>query len=473
MRTKWDQLVMWVRRQRVLGGFLAFVAFTPSAGAETLKAALARTYLSNPQLNAQRANTRGVDENLPISRGTFLPTANAVGSFGALQQDLLPPGTFGPDGNRKANNNRTLSPPAYGQLVVSMNIFNGFRGINGINSAEAQIHQSREILRNMELSVLGSAATAYVNVMRDVAIVMLRENYVKILVNQVEITKERLAGGEVTQTDVYQAETYLAQAKQDQAIAHVNLENSLSVYRQIIGTTPDKLAPAPAIDALLPKDLGEALQIADADHPLAVAARYNVEVSELGVKIVEGQLLPTVNLNGLVSQQYNYFGVEKQRFFQASGTVQVNVPIYEGGISYAQVRQAKEKAGEAKLLYDQQINQIHQSIEATWAAWKESIKFLAAAKEHVRKAEFALAGVREEAKYGARTTWDILNAQLQLVNARIGLVTGQRERIITTYNLLGVIGRLSSATLDLDVPTYEPTDHYDRVKRQWIGVNPW
>jgi outer membrane protein len=457
-----------------LGILLAFIAFAPSADAENLNAALARTYLSNPQLNAQRANTRGVDENMPIARGTFLPTANAVGSLGVLQQDILPPGTFSPTTGRwTANNIRSLSPPAYGQLVVSMNIFNGFRGINGINSAEAQIHQSREILRNIELSVLASAATAYMNVLRDAAIVRLRENYVQILIKQVEITKERLAGGEVTQTDVYQAETYLAQAKEERATSHVNLQNSLSIYRQIIGSTPDKLAPASAIDALLPKDLSEALQIADADHPLAVAARYNVEISELGVKIVEGQLLPTVNLNGLVSQQYNYFGIAKERFFQASGTVQVNVPIYEGGISYAQVRQAKEKVGEARLLFDQQVNQIHQSIEATWAAWKESIKFLAAAKEHVAKAESALAGIREEAKYGARTTWDILNAQLILVNARVALVTGQRERVVSTYNLLGTMGRLSAVALNLDVPGYEPTDHYDRVKHQWIGVNPW
>jgi outer membrane protein len=464
---------MRVCARQFLGSLLAFIAFAPSAGAENLKAALARTYLSNPQFNAQRANTRGVDENMPIARGSFLPTANAVGSFGIMEQDILPPGTYSSTGIRTANNIRSLSPPAYGQLVVSMNIFNGFRGINGINAAEAQIHQSREILRNIELSVLGSAATAYMNVLRDTAIVKLRENYVQILIKQVEITKERLAGGEVTQTDVYQAETYLAQAKEDRATSHVNLQNSLSIYRQIIGSAPDKLAPASAIDALLPKDLGEALQIADADHPLAVAARYNVDLSELGVKIAEGQLLPTVSLNGLVSQQYNYFGIARERFFQASGTVQVNVPIYEGGISYAQVRQAKEKVGEARLLYDQQVNQIHQSIEATWAAWKESIKFLAAAKEHVTKAESALAGIREEAKYGARTTWDILNAQLTLVNARIAMVIGQRERIVTTYNLLGTIGRLSAATLDLDVPAYAPTDHYDRVKRQWIGVNPW
>lgn len=452
---------------------LAFAFFAQTANAENMKSALSRAYLVNPQLNAQRANTRGVDENLPIARGSFLPQANAVGSVGVLQQDILPPGFYNSKGIREANNLRTLTPPTSGQLVVSLNIFNGFRGVNGINAAEAQIHQSREVLRNIELTVLASAATAYMNVMRDTAIVNLRENYVDILVKQVEITKERLLGGEVTQTDVYQAETYLAQAKEERANALINLQASLATYRQIVGLKPDKLAPAPAIDHLLPKNLQDALHLADADHPLAVAARYNVDINELGVKITEGQLLPTVNLNGQVQQQYNFFGVEKQRFFQAGANVQVNVPIYEGGVTYSQIRQAKEKLEEARFLYDQQINQLHQGIESAWAAWKESIKFLAAAKEHVNKAESALSGIREEAKYGARTTWDILNAQAMLVNARVALVIGQRERVISTFNLLGSIGRLSASTLTLDVPLYEPSDHYDRVKHQWIGVNPW
>jgi outer membrane protein len=452
---------------------LALAMFPRLAYAETIKSALSRAYLVNPQLNAQRANTRGVDETLPIARGTFLPTANAVGNFGATQQDILPPGNYSTAGIRTANNVRSFTTPAYGQLVVSMNIFNGFRGINGINSAEAQIHQSRELLRNTELTVLSNAAAAYMSVMRDAAVLKLRENYVDILIKQVEITRERLLGGEVTQTDVYQAETYLAQAKEERATATTNLQTSLAAYRQIVGLSPDKLVPAPALDQLIPHSLEEAKRIADADHPLAVASRYNVDISELGVKITEGQLLPTVSLNGLVNQQYNYFNIVKERFFQASGTVQVNVPLYEGGISYAQVRQAKEKKAEAQFLFDQQINQIHQSIESAWAAWKQSVKFLAAAKEHVNKAESALAGIREEAKYGSRTTWDILNAQATLVNARVALVTGQRERVITTYNLLNAIGRLSATTLALDGPLYEPSDHYDRVKSQWIGVNPW
>jgi outer membrane protein len=439
------------------------MVFTQIAHAENINEALARAYLSNPQLNAQRANTRGVDENLPIARGTFLPKVSAQGLFGVAQTDILNP--FGKQ--------RALTTPSGGALIVALEIFNGFRGINGIDQAKAQIYQSRQLLRNTELTVLGNAVTAYMNVLRDVAIYHLRDQYVSVLVNQVEITKERLRGGEVTRTDVYQAEAALAQAKQERATSVVNLQGSISVYRQQIGQAPKKLAPVAPLDRLLPKELVEATQLADAEHPLAVAARYNVDISQLSVNIAEGQLLPTVGLTGQVNQQYNYAGIAQQRYFQGGVNMTVNVPLYEGGIAYGQVRQAKEKLGEMKFIYDQQINQLHQVIEATWAAWKQSGVFLSAAKEQVKKAESALEGVREEATYGLRTTWDILNAQLTLVNARIAFVIGQRERVVSTYNLLAAMGQLSATSLGLDVPLYEPTDHYDRVKYQWIGTEPW
>ena len=285
--------------KQVVGGILLCLAFMQLGRAETIHNALDRAYLANPQLNAQRANTRGVDEYLPMARGTFLPTVNAQGTYGVLQQDLLYPDTIGQSGNNIPGvRQRSLTTPAQGLLVVNLNIFNGFRGLNGIDQAEAQVRQSRELLRNTEVTVLASAATTYMNVLRDIAIFKLRDNYVRILVQTVEITNERLRGGDVTRTDVYQAETALAQAKQDRALASVNLQTSLSIYRQIIGVRPDKLAPATPLDKLLPKDRDEALKISDADHPLAVAARYNVDVNELSVKIAEGQLLPTLGLSG-------------------------------------------------------------------------------------------------------------------------------------------------------------------------------
>ncbi|MGA8169362.1 MAG: TolC family outer membrane protein [Methylocystis sp.] len=442
---------------------LSCFAAAEGARADTIKDALGHAYLAHPQLNAQRADTRSVDENLPIVTGTFLPTVTAQGNYGLLQQDIL----------ASTGKSRTLTQPKAGGLVVSWNIFNGFRGLNGIDQAQAQIHQSRQSLRYAELQVLGAAATAYMNLLRDVAIYNLRDDYVKVLANQVDITNERLRGGEVTRTDVYQAEAALEQAKEERSTAAVNLQASIATYRQQTKLSPKNLMPAPPLDGLLPKDKEAALRIADTDHPLALAARYNVDVNELNVKLAEGQLLPTVGLVGNVNQNYDYIGTSGQRFFQAGASVNVNVPIYEGGVNYGQIRQAKEKLGQARFIFDQQIDQIHQSVEASWAAWKQTTTFLIAAKQQVAKAESALAGIREEAKFGQRTTFEILQGQLVLVNARTALVTGQYSRVISTYNLLAAIGHLSAQTLALDVPLYSPLDHYEGVQHQWIGTEPW
>ena len=184
-------------------------------------------------------------------------------------------------------------------------------------------------------------------------------------------------------------------------------------------------------------------------------------------------MLPTVGVVGNVNQNYDYVGTQNQRFFQAGVSVNVNVPIYEGGVSYGQIRQAKEKLGQARFIFEQQVDQIRQGVEASWGAWKETTSFLAAARQQVAKAEAALAGIREEAKFGQRTTFDILQAQLVLVNARVALVTGQHSRVVSTYNLLAAVGRLSAQTLALDVPLYSPLDHYEGVKHQWIGTEPW
>jgi outer membrane protein len=151
----------------------------------------------------------------------------------------------------------------------------------------------------------------------------------------------------------------------------------------------------------------------------------------------------------------------------------VNVPIYEGGVIYARARQAKERLGEAKFLYHQQINQIKQSVEAAWAAWNESGRLAASAREQARSAESALAGVRQEAKIGLRSTWDILNAQLTLMNARVLLVDAQRNRILSGFNLLASMGQLSAEKLALNVPIYDATTHYEQIKNQWFGLEAW
>jgi outer membrane protein len=435
------------------------------ASAETLREALAEEYASNPQLNAQRANTRSVDENLQIARGSFLPNAMLVGSYNVLQQNLLTD-TF------KSYN---LTQPASGGVLVNLNIFNGYRGVNGINQANAQIFQSRQLLRNVENLLLGNGVAVYLNVLHDTAIFNLRNDFVNALAHQVAVTRRQFASGDVTRTDIFQTEAYLSRAKLDRSAAVVNLQSSIAAYGQVIGRSPSRLAPVTPADAL-PKSAGAAVTTALREHPAALAARYNVDINEFAVKVVEGELAPTVNLIGTANQSFNYVGYvgsPRDRLFQGMVGLQVNVPLYEGGIVYARARQAKEKLQEAKFLYDQQLSLLKQSTEAAWSIWSESNRILSSAEEQVRNAAHAVVGVREEAKIGLRTIWDILNALQTLMNARVALVDAQRNRTLSGFNLLSAMGQLSAERLGLNVDVYDPVTHYDQVKGQWIGLEAW
>ncbi len=442
--------------------------------ADNIQDALARSYLVNPQLNAQRANTRSVDELLPQARGQWLPQATGQASAGIMNQNLLSSRySNSAFGGVDGIDQKTITNPVGATFNVSMNIFNGFRGVNGINQAEAQIHQSREQLRNTEMTILDQAATAYMNLLRDTAVYQIRADYVKVYEQQVEDTRDRLNGGEDTVTDVYQTQSYLSQAKEERVQSFIALQASIATYKQVVQSAPVKLAPATPLDHLIPKNINDALKEADAHHPLAVAARYNVDVSKYAVKIAEGQLAPTVNVQSSIGQNWNYFGTSGQRLYQGSGSIQMNVPLYEGGVYYSQVRQAKEKYGEAQLLFDQQINQIHQQLETYWAQWQNASKALQASREHVKNAESALAGLREEIKYGTRSTMEVLYYHQMLANARVLFVSAQRDRVLSCYNLLYAIGDLSGETLGLNVPKYQVSDHYDRVKNQFFGLEPW
>jgi outer membrane protein len=454
---------------------LAFVVAMLPLRAQTMSEALTRAYVANPQLNAQRANTRAVDENLPGALANYRPTLNGEADAGILQQNFHIPGTvqFGPNGlssSTPGSNLDTFTEPRTAALTLSQNLFNGFRTENAVNQANSQILGSREALRNTEITVLGNSAIAYMNLLRDTAVYALRQNNVAVLEQQLSDTRERLAGGEVTRTDLSQAEAAVAQGRADRAAAQTNLRTSIANYRQWIGVEPKKLAPARALGNLLPKSLNSATQIAEAENPLVRGAIENAEAAESAVRIAMGQLAPTVNLVGSVTQQWDFFGT-RQRLFDGLVSARLTMPFYEGGAISTQVRQAKEKLAEARLVVDQQRDQVRASVGSSWAIWENARTVIEAARDQVRAAEAALEGVREEARLGQRTTQDILNAQLFLLNARVLLVTAQRDQVVASYSVLASIGHLSAQVLGLNFPAYDPTIHYDQVKHKWLDLD--
>jgi len=455
-----DRKLKQVSGALTLAAAMSGLTVTPSFS-ETMSSALARAYQGNPDINQQRASVRATDEALPQATSTWRPTVSATGSYGYSYLEVLQPGVAGKYSSRLGSLG----------LTFNQNLFNGNQTINNVRKAQSQIFGARETMRATEQSILQNGATAYMDVLRDTAVLDLRKNNIIVLEEQLRQTRDRFNVGEVTRTDVAQAESSLATARSDYFVAQANLQTSIANFRQVIGIEPTHLEPARTIEKLLPHTLGSAVQLALAEHPTIQAALHAADAAELQVKIAEGQLAPSVGFTGNVSQNYNYLGTPNERFFNATALLNVSVPIYEGGLVYSQVRQAKETANQARLQADLQTDAVRANVSSSWGVLESAKAVIQSSQAAVKSAEIALAGVREEAKVGQRTTLDVLNAQQLLLNNRVNLVSAQRDRVVASYAVMAAIGRLTASNLNLNVIEYDPTIHFDQVKNKWIGLN--
>lgn len=451
------------KQYRTLFGVMASVFVLGNAAgtsAETLESALARAYGNNPSLNAQRANVRATDENVARAKSGYRPQINASADVGRTWSEVTIPG----DGTRR----NALTPRGVG-VQIDQSIFNGFRTQNSVRQAESSVLSARETLNNTEQNTLFDAAAAYMNVLRDTAILDLQRNNVEVIDEQLRQTRDRFNVGEVTRTDVAQAESRLALARSQASLAEANLRASIAQYRQIVGVEPRQLAPGRPLDRLLPRSVDAALQIALNEHPAIKAAQHGVDVAELQVKIEQGALAPQLGVSGSVSQRYDS-QVADDRRLTASVVAQLTVPIYDGGQAYASTRQAKETVGQRRLEADSIRDQVRAAIISSWGQLEAARAQIEAAQAQVDAAETALSGVREEARVGQRTTLDVLNAQQELLNARVNLITAQRDRVVASYAVVQAMGRLNSRALGLGVNHYSPKIHYDQVKDLWGGL---
>lgn len=439
----------------------AFVlAGASGVSAETLESALARAYGNNPTLNAQRAGVRATDENVARAKSGYRPTVNASADVGRTFTDVTRPG--GQGGISR------LTPRGVG-VEVEQSIFNGFRTENSVRQAESSVFGARENLSNNEQNILSDAATAYMDVLRDTAILDLRRNNVEVIDEQLRQTRDRFNVGEVTRTDVAQAESRLALARSQASAAESQLRASIATYRQVIGVEPRQLAPGRPLDKLLPRNVDAALRVALNEHPAIKAAQHGVDVAELQVRIEQGALAPQVGVRGAVAQRYDS-QTEGDRALSASVVAQLTVPIYDGGQAYASTRQAKETAGQRRLEADSIRDQVRAFVITSWGQLEAARAQIIASQAQVDAAETALNGVREEARVGQRTTLDVLNAQQELLEARVNLITAQRDRVVASYLVAQSMGRLNSRALGLSVNHYSPKIHFDQVKDLWGGL---
>jgi outer membrane protein len=459
----------------VAGGAAAilFLAFAGELRAESLNSALARAYAGNPDLNQSRASVRARDEDAPKAEAGMRPKASIQATYGPQFSTVkLPAGRNQFDNGRAYSYDRYVGYPRGSTLNLSQNVWDGGATENSVRRAESGVFAARATLRLTEQAILQNGATAYMNVLRDTAVMNLRKNNIAVLEQQLKQTRDRFQVGEVTRTDVAQAEASLAQARSELYAAQAQLKTSVANYRQIIGNEPGRLEPGRSLEPLLPKSLNEAINIALAEHPGVVSALHQVDAAELAVKVAEAALSPTLSVNAQVSNQYDSFlGSPGSRYFSAGASGQLNIPLYQGGAEYASIRQAKEQLGQARLNADLQRDSVRASVVSSYGLLETAKASIISGQAAVKAAETALAGVREEAKVGQRTTLDVLNAQQALLNARVNLVVSQRDRVVASYAALGSIGRLSAQELNLDVALYDPSIHYEQVKTKWFGTD--
>jgi outer membrane protein len=436
--------------------------------ADTIEAALVRAYQNNPQLNAQRATVRSTDENVPQALSGYRPRVALTASAGFQYTDSND--TAGGSSTQIVRTEtHGINAPRSAGLTVSQTLYNGSQTANKTRAAESQVSGAREALRVLEQTVLLSAATIYMDYLRDAAIVEVQRSNTRVLEQTLKQTRDRFNVGEVTRTDVAQSEAQLAAGKTQQLTAESNLTTTRSNFRRIIGNEPEQLAPGSPVDRFLPATLPGAVELSLIQNPNVTAAMFGIDVNFLQVKVNEGALLPTVTLQAAVQQSYEQ-DLNLFRSFGASAIAQLSVPVYQGGAEYSLIRQSKETLAQQRLVLEQTRDQTRANTVTAWGQLVAGRAQVASAQSQVTASEIALNGVREEAKAGQRTTLDVLNAQQALVNARVALVTAQHDRVVASYAVLNSVGRLSPQVLNLPTSIYDPSVHYRQVRDSWYGV---
>jgi outer membrane protein len=420
---------------------LALAVVVESAGAETLPAVLGKAYQNNPQLNAQRAFVRQTEEQVQVALAGYYPHISANATGGTQYTD----GRFrGVDGRRRDR----VDGGSVG-IAASQTLFDGFRTPNQVEAARGNVQAAREMLRLLAQQILFDATAAYMNVIRDSAITELQRHNVDMLQSQLSHTRQRLKVKEVTTTDVSQTQARLAGARWSLLAAESALTTSRAAYRRVIGEDQHgRLAPAAPVDRLAPATFDQARVVALKSNPSIKAAEVGIDVAAVQVKIAEGALYPTAKLEAGVQHGW---GVSPtlDRQFGAGAFVTLSVPIFQGGAEYATIRESKEALGQKKFDLDRVRDDVRASVVEAWGQLSAVKAQIDAAQAQVTAAQSALNGVLQEARAGQRTTLDVLNAQQELISARITLVATQRDRVVTSYALLAAVGRLGPEVLRL------------------------
>jgi outer membrane protein len=456
----------WSHRVAVLGALVGLVAVFASTSphAQTLTQALAETYNTNPQLLAQRALLRATDEQVPQALSFWRPQVTFTGQVGIATASLQEPIP-----TRQASSLHAITRPNVLQFQATEPIYRGGRTEAQTRQAINTVESTRAQTLAVETTVFQAVAMAYLDVVRDQELVEVQRNNVAVLRKQLEATQDRFRVGEVTRTDVAQAEASLAQAQGTLVQQQGQLQISRAEYIRAVGHPPGTLI-LPRERPALPATREEALSLAMNNNFSVISATFAELAARDNIDVVRGQLLPQISVVGTLLRTYDQ-SVNFKGFLTNSAqiTAQLTMPLYEGGAIYSQTRQAEQTVGQRRSQVDDARRAAVQTTNQFWAtleAGRASISSFAAA---VRAAQIALEGTQQEALVGTRTVLDVLIQNQTLLTTQSQLVTAQHDAALAEFNLAASVGRLIAPELKLPVKLYDMERHYKEVKDKWIG----
>jgi outer membrane protein len=444
------------------------------ARAQSLQEALALAYANSPTLLSARAQLRVVDENVPQALAGWRPTVQISSAVGWTDSQVRAPGfstqfgqqvAVGTNLNGPVDTSRTIGQNS---IVVTQPLFRGGRTVAQTRRAENQVLAQRASLYATEQQVLQDSVTAYVNVVRDQEQLLLQINNEQVLTEQLRATNERFRVGEITRTDVAQAESRLASAKAQRAVAEGNLQISRATFQRQIGQPPRRLvAPQPLRPPV--RSAAEAAQLAVVNNPNVISALFNEASARDNVDIQMSALMPQLSIQGQAFRTDNNVQ-PNTRTTGTQATFNLTVPIYQGGAEYSLVRQARQQAVQQRQVLADQQRQVAQQATQAWEQLQSSRAQVESVRAAIRASEIALDGVQREAIVGSRTTLDVLNAEQELLTNRTNLVQALATVVSQSFVLASAVGRLTAQDLGLPVDIYDMRSYYLSVRNRWLGL---
>ena len=436
------------------------VASVQSARADTLVDAIALAYGTNPTLQGERAQLRFTDETYVQARAGYRPTASASAS-GTWSWEKLGTPTCTVLGCLPASSNiNSLSTT----VSLTQPLYTGGRATARVRGAEADVLAGRETLRQTEGQVMLSVIQVYMDVRRDEQSLAIRKDNVAVLQRQVDETRARFDVGEVTRTDVAQSEAQLAAAQSLLSSAQAQLANSRAAYAAVVGQSPAGLDPEPAFK-VFPETVEQAYDTTRQNNPAIRKADYTQQGAEAQLAEAKAQRMPSLALQGQFgySQPIDPWAPSMYDRSFTAGVV-LSQPLFTGGVTSSQIRQAVEQDNFARIQLEQARRTADQDIAQSWNRLLAARANITADEEQVRAARVAFEGTRAEQQVGLRTTLEVLNAQQVLEEAQLALVNARHDEYLASASVLNVMGLLEARDIAPQVALEEGGHSFEQLK---------